>query len=117
MEKDNSILATVILKITTVFPNYLVGVGGAKRQYAGRDLGVVVMRAWDIGVKMQTSGLSFQVIFPETAGGFSASSMIAKDQPPSGSTANPQLHLLPTTIEAEFRGNPNPSIDERSTSS
>lgn len=54
---------------------------GAKRQDAGRDLGVVAMRAWDIGVKMQLSGLSFQVIFPETAGKFTASSMIAKDRP------------------------------------
>lgn len=69
---------------------------GAIRQDAGRDLGVVAMRAWDIGVKMHTSRLSFQVIFPETAGKFAAATMIAKDRP----DADPmQLQLTQTRLK------------------
>jgi hypothetical protein len=55
------------------------------RTVAGRDLGVIARKAWDLSAKMHSSGLTFQIIFPETAAKFNASSMIAKDQPPGRS--------------------------------
>jgi hypothetical protein len=52
------------------------------RTTAGKDLGVIAVKAWDLSAKMNSSGLTFQIIFPETASKYNASSMIAKDQAP-----------------------------------
>jgi hypothetical protein len=52
-----------------------------QRAEAGRDLGAIAVKAWELSVKMHTSHLTFQVFFPETASKFNAATMIAKDQP------------------------------------
>jgi hypothetical protein len=54
---------------------------GSVRAEAGRDLGAITIKAWELSVKMFTSHLTFQVYFPETATKFNAATMIAKDQP------------------------------------
>lgn len=54
---------------------------GCVRAEAGRDLGAIVIKAWELSIKMFTSHLTFQVYFPETASKFMAATMIAKDQP------------------------------------
>lgn len=51
------------------------------RAQAGQDLGPVILKAWEISERMNAAELTFQVSFPETATKFTASSMIAKDQP------------------------------------
>lgn len=48
------------------------------RSVAGTDLGNIVITAWELGVKMTTSEVTFQVYFPETCDKFSAATMIAK---------------------------------------
>ena len=53
----------------------------ALRTLAGRDLGAIVLKAWDLSVKLNTAPLTFQIFFPETATKFNASTMIAKEQP------------------------------------
>jgi hypothetical protein len=53
---------------------------GSDRTAAGRDLGAIAIKAWELSVKMHTSYLTFQVYFPETASKFSASTMVAKDR-------------------------------------
>ncbi|KAK2629278.1 hypothetical protein QTJ16_000098 [Diplocarpon rosae] len=50
------------------------------RSTAGSDLGAVILKAWDLSVNMNTSQLTFQIYFPETAQKFNASTMIAKDK-------------------------------------
>ena len=54
---------------------------GCSRADAGRDLGAITIKAWELSVKMFTSQLTFQIYFPETATKFHAATMIAKDQP------------------------------------
>ncbi|CZS95830.1 uncharacterized protein RAG0_05342 [Rhynchosporium agropyri] len=51
----------------------------ADRSKAGKDLGYIALKAWDISEHMNTSQLTFQVSFPETAGKFVAATMISKD--------------------------------------
>ena len=53
----------------------------ASREDAGKDLGAITLRCWDLSVTMHTSHLTFQVYFPETIAKFQASTMSAKDQP------------------------------------
>ncbi|KAI6710515.1 hypothetical protein JHW43_006956 [Diplocarpon mali] len=50
------------------------------RSTAGSDLGAIILKAWDLSVNMNTSQLTFQIYFPETAQKFNASTMIAKDK-------------------------------------
>jgi hypothetical protein len=50
------------------------------RSVAGGELGVIIVKAWDISVSMNSSNLTFQVYFPETAQKFSAATMISKDK-------------------------------------
>jgi len=52
----------------------------ASREDAGRDLGAIVIQAWETTVKMWSSRLQFQINFPEAGAKFVAASMIAKDQ-------------------------------------
>jgi hypothetical protein len=47
----------------------------------GKDLGAIVMNAWRLSVKMNTSRLSFQLHYPETAGKFVAATMKAVNDP------------------------------------
>jgi hypothetical protein len=54
---------------------------GCVRAEAGRDLGALVIKAWELSVKMYTSHLTFQVYFPVTAAKFMAATMITKDRP------------------------------------
>jgi hypothetical protein len=54
---------------------------GVDRTTAGKDLGIIAVNAWDLSAKMNSSHLTFQITFPETASKFTASSMAAKDQP------------------------------------
>ena len=54
---------------------------GSPRAEAGKDLGAIAIKAWELSVNMYSSHLSFQVYFPETSGKFNAATMIAKDQP------------------------------------
>jgi hypothetical protein len=54
---------------------------GCPRAEAGRDLGAIAIKSWELSVRMFTSHLTFQVYFPETAAKFNAATMIAKDQP------------------------------------
>lgn len=51
------------------------------RSVAGGDLGALILKAWDLSIKINTAPLTFQILFPETAGKFNASTMIAKDKP------------------------------------
>lgn len=51
----------------------------AVRSEAGGDLGAIAVTTWELSVKMNTSHLTFQIYFPETAAKFSAATMIAKD--------------------------------------
>ncbi|PQE16877.1 hypothetical protein CJF30_00003582 [Rutstroemia sp. NJR-2017a BBW] len=52
------------------------------RSKAGADLGVLVIACFDLGSKMWSARLSFQIIFPELLGAkFVAGTMIAKDHP------------------------------------
>ncbi|KAL2075704.1 hypothetical protein VTL71DRAFT_647 [Oculimacula yallundae] len=51
----------------------------ADRSKAGKDLGYIALKAWDISEHMNTSQLTFQLNFPETAGKFVAATMISKD--------------------------------------
>jgi len=53
----------------------------AVRSEAGRDLGAISTKAWELSAKMWTSHLTFQIVFPETASKFLESAMRAKDQP------------------------------------
>jgi hypothetical protein len=47
----------------------------------GKDLGAIVMNAWRLSVKMNTSRLSFQLHYPDTAGKFVAATMKAVNDP------------------------------------
>jgi cell division protein FtsI/penicillin-binding protein 2 len=51
------------------------------RNQAGLDLGAIIIFAYDLTVDMFTSGFSFQIFFPNTSEKFTASTMIARDQP------------------------------------
>ncbi|KAM3075483.1 hypothetical protein ACMFMG_007630 [Clarireedia jacksonii] len=52
------------------------------RSKAGADLGVLVIACFDLGSKMWSARLSFQIIFPDLLGAkFVAGTMIAKDHP------------------------------------
>ena len=53
----------------------------ASRTEAGRDLGAITIKCWELSVDMHTSHLTFQVYFPETNSKFNAATMKAKDQP------------------------------------
>jgi hypothetical protein len=53
----------------------------ASRGEAGILLGAIVIHTWNMSVKMNTSHLTFQIFFPETAVKFSAATMNAKDHP------------------------------------
>lgn len=65
------------------------------RAVAGQELGAIVIIAWDLTVKMNTSHLTFQVYFPETCSKFTAATMNAKD-----STANAmQLQIRQTRLK------------------
>lgn len=48
---------------------------GCARAKAGRELGDIVIAAWELSIKMSTSRLSFQIYFPETTAKFSAATM------------------------------------------
>ncbi|KAJ5050631.1 uncharacterized protein L3040_002507 [Drepanopeziza brunnea f. sp. 'multigermtubi'] len=50
------------------------------RSVAGGDLGAIIIKAWEISVSINSSKLTFQVYFPETAQKFSAATMISKDK-------------------------------------
>ncbi|KAI9734188.1 MAG: hypothetical protein M1818_006605 [Claussenomyces sp. TS43310] len=49
------------------------------RADAGRDIGGMTVHAFDLSVRMHTSGWSFQFIFPECASKFGSTSMICRD--------------------------------------
>ena len=66
------------------------------RSLAGKDLGIIAVKAWDLATKMHSSGLTFHIIFPETASKFNASSMIAKDQP---TTKGMELQIRQTRLK------------------
>lgn len=51
----------------------------ADRSTAGKDLGVIALKAWEISEHMNTAQVTFQVYFPETAGKFNAATMISRD--------------------------------------
>ena len=51
----------------------------ASRAVAGKELADLVIKTWDIAVKMATSHVTFQIFFPETANKFCASTMDVKD--------------------------------------
>ncbi|KAH7342835.1 hypothetical protein BKA65DRAFT_478708 [Rhexocercosporidium sp. MPI-PUGE-AT-0058] len=51
----------------------------ADRSKAGKDLGFIALKAWDISEHMNTAQVTFQVYFPETAGKFTAATMISRD--------------------------------------
>ncbi|KAH8672656.1 hypothetical protein BGZ60DRAFT_429975 [Tricladium varicosporioides] len=65
-------------------------------QAAGRDLGSIVVCAWELNCKMHCSHLTFQVYFPETASKFTAATMVAKDRP---STDPMQLQIRQTRLK------------------
>jgi len=50
---------------------------GVARDQCGKDLGAIVMNAWRLSVKMNTSRFSFQTYYPDTAGKFVAATMTA----------------------------------------
>lgn len=55
---------------------------GCSRTKAGSDLGVMIISSMEIGAKMWTAKLSFQIVFPELLGAkYTAGTMIAKDHP------------------------------------
>jgi hypothetical protein len=49
------------------------------RSQAGRELGTIVITAWELSVKMYTCRLTFQIYFPETTAKFNAATMHAVD--------------------------------------
>lgn len=52
---------------------------GCDRSQAGKELGIIAVKSWDVAIKMYTSHLSFQIYFPETTAKFNASNMVATD--------------------------------------
>ncbi|QSZ34706.1 hypothetical protein DSL72_007561 [Monilinia vaccinii-corymbosi] len=55
---------------------------GCSRTKAGGDLGLMIISSMEIGAKMWTAKLSFQIVFPELLGSkYTAGTMIAKDHP------------------------------------
>ncbi|KAB8299845.1 hypothetical protein EYC80_000091 [Monilinia laxa] len=55
---------------------------GCSRTKAGSDLGLMIISSMEIGAKMWTAKLSFQIVFPELLGAkYTAGTMIAKDHP------------------------------------
>ena len=53
---------------------------GSKRSEAGAGISTIASSSWDVAVKMYTSHLSFQIVFPECGGKFNASTMITRDE-------------------------------------
>ncbi|KAI9646904.1 hypothetical protein NHQ30_004904 [Ciborinia camelliae] len=55
---------------------------GCSRTKAGGDLGVMIISSMELGAKMWTAKLSFQIVFPDLLGvKYTAGTMIAKDHP------------------------------------
>lgn len=52
----------------------------ATRAIAGRDLGAITLKAWELAIQLNCTPVTVQVYFPETAAKFSAATMIAKDR-------------------------------------
>ena len=62
----------------------------SSRAEAGTDLGAIVVLAWDTSADMYTSGLSFEVSFPETTSIFNAATMFVRDR----------FHVDPMVLQA-----------------
>jgi len=54
---------------------------GCERAIAGREIGEVTVKAWELSVKMYTSCLTFQIFFPETCAKFTSAIMNSRDHP------------------------------------
>jgi len=52
---------------------------GCERAVAGREIGEVAVKAWELSVKMYTSNLTFQIFFPETCTKFTSAIMNSRD--------------------------------------
>ncbi|KAH8812024.1 hypothetical protein F5884DRAFT_299510 [Xylogone sp. PMI_703] len=68
---------------------------GTNRGQAGKDLGAIVVVAWDLAVEMFSSQLSFQIYFPPTTL-FMANNMVARN---SSITDPYQLQLKQTELK------------------
>lgn len=56
------------------------------RSQAGVELGAVVIKAWELSIKMNTSRLSFQIHYPNLTSKFSKVTMFARDYAPDDDT-------------------------------
>lgn len=51
-----------------------------KRGDAGKDIGAIIVHAFDLSVRMHTSGWSFQLMFPDCGSKFGSTSMVCRDE-------------------------------------
>lgn len=69
---------------------------GVNRGQAGKDLGTIVVVAWDLAVEMYTSHFAFQIYFPELTSMYTAGNMVARNM----SAEDPyQLQLKQTKLK------------------
>ncbi|CAG8956471.1 hypothetical protein HYFRA_00003856 [Hymenoscyphus fraxineus] len=89
---------------------------GIHRVDAGNELGKIVLHAWSLNLKMRLSHLTFQVIFPPTAGKFLSATMIARDRtdvtPMQLQISQTRLKLVITPV-VTLRDDRGPSIKVR----
>lgn len=81
----------------------------ASQTIAGQELAHTIMKAWDLSAKMHAAQVSFQNIYPETGGRFTAATMVAKDCPKDGmqlqrEQARIKLVICPAITMRDDRG-------------